>query len=98
MHGYYVHHELQINRNAEAARRLAAEIECVVEETEALSHVKDWNSAASYSQTAEIKKKLVTLRRIAAELNSIGNDMNAFTDAHKTWLEEIEEFVEDVIS
>ena len=89
MFGYTVFHEAAINRQAAAIKALAAEYKKAISEAEEVSRMPGWDSPAADTQREEIKRLLQEARSTARELQQIGDDLYAFTEEHKTWLEEI---------
>lgn len=94
MNGYMIHHEASINRNADKTMALAKEYESLVAELEAtLTMMKEWESPAADSQRLEIKGIISRARSAASSLRRMGNVMYNFTATHKTWLEDVVDFI-----
>ena len=97
MYGYRMRHEWAINRQADAARAQAAEYLQVIDDAQALLKMPGWDSAAADAQREKIQAILREAQDTAAELQRIGSDLNYFTATHKTWLEELEEAVQNAL-
>lgn len=89
MNGYMIHHELAINRQAAALCKLAAEYQNVIAEGESLLKIPGWDTPAADAQRTAIQKTLGEAYNAAAALRQLSDELYAFTESHKTWLEEI---------
>lgn len=93
MNGYMIHHETAINNNAAKAASLASEYDRLINDLEAESFISGWDSPAADSQRAELKEIIARARAAAQALRQVSSAMYDFTASHKTWLEDVVDFV-----
>lgn len=93
MNGYLIRHETQINRQAAAIRKLAAEYNKLISEAEAAARIQGWETPAADEKRRELQAAINEAKKAVASLQKISNDLYAFTASHKTWLEDVVDLI-----
>lgn len=93
MNGYLIRHEAQINRQAAAIKKVVGEYNKLISEAESVMKIQGWDTPAADEKRRELQATIDEARKAVNSLQKISNDLYAFTASHKTWLEDVVDFI-----